>query len=72
MVTQAGDLRSEIAADAQHVVRGVGAAPAPYVHVYSVDTERVPELTVRQAIATAYPAVDVLAASGEDGVPRTT
>ncbi|MFI6337290.1 ABC transporter substrate-binding protein [Streptomyces sp. NPDC050535] len=43
-------------------------SPAPYVHAYTVDTERVPELKVRQAIATAYPAADVLAASGEDGV----
>lgn len=43
-------------------------SPAPFVHVYSVDTERVPKLKVRQAIATAYPAADVLAASGEDGV----
>ncbi|MFD6993639.1 ABC transporter substrate-binding protein [Streptomyces sp. NPDC059943] len=43
-------------------------SPAPFVHVYSVDTERVPELKVRRAIATAYPAADVLAASGEDGV----
>ncbi|MFI1439812.1 ABC transporter substrate-binding protein [Streptomyces fructofermentans] len=43
-------------------------SPAPYVHVYSIDTERVPKLKVRQAIATAYPAADVLAASGEDGV----
>lgn len=43
-------------------------SPAPYVHAYSVDTERVPKLKVRQAIATAYPAADVLAASGEDGV----
>ncbi|MGW0872869.1 protein kinase domain-containing protein [Streptomyces sp. NPDC002740] len=43
-------------------------SPAPYVHAYSVDTERVTELKVRQAIATAYPAADVLAASGEDGV----
>lgn len=43
-------------------------SPAPIVNVYSIDTERVPELKVRQAIATAYPAADVLAASGEDGV----
>ncbi|MDQ0947212.1 serine/threonine protein kinase/ABC-type transport system substrate-binding protein [Streptomyces phaeochromogenes] len=43
-------------------------SPAPYVHAYSVDTKRVPKLKVRQAIATAYPAADVLAASGEDGV----
>lgn len=43
-------------------------SPAPYVHAYCVDTERVPKLKVRQAIATAYPAADVLAASGEDGV----
>ncbi|MFD5629585.1 ABC transporter substrate-binding protein [Streptomyces sp. NPDC127072] len=42
-------------------------SPAPYVHAYTVDTERVPKLKVRQAIATAYPAADVLAASGEDG-----
>ncbi|MFF3484639.1 ABC transporter substrate-binding protein [Streptomyces sp. NPDC002701] len=43
-------------------------SPAPYVHAYSVDTRRVQKLKVRQAIATAYPAADVLAASGEDGV----
>ncbi|MFF3706572.1 ABC transporter substrate-binding protein [Streptomyces phaeochromogenes] len=43
-------------------------SPAPYVHAYSIDTKRVPKLKVRQAIATAYPAADVLAASGEDGV----
>lgn len=43
-------------------------SPAPFVHAYSIDSERVPELKVRQAIATAYPAADVLAASGEDGV----
>jgi ABC-type transport system substrate-binding protein len=43
-------------------------SPAPYVHVYSVDTKRIPKLKVRQAIATAYPAADVLAASGEDGL----
>ncbi|XUL85852.1 protein kinase domain-containing protein [Streptomyces galilaeus] len=43
-------------------------SPVPYLHVYSVDTRRIPELKVRQAIATAYPAADVLAASGEDGV----
>ncbi|MEV2192000.1 ABC transporter substrate-binding protein [Streptomyces phaeochromogenes] len=43
-------------------------SPAPYVHAYSIDTKRVPKLKVRQAIATAYPAADVLAASGEDGI----
>ncbi|MFD3310570.1 ABC transporter substrate-binding protein [Streptomyces sp. NPDC058694] len=42
-------------------------SPAPYVHAYSINTKRVPKLKVRQAIATAYPAADVLAASGEDG-----
>lgn len=43
-------------------------SPAPHVLAYSIDTKRVPKLKVRQAIATAYPAADVLAASGEDGV----
>jgi len=41
---------------------------APYVHAYSVDTRRVRKLKVRQAVATAYPAADVLAAGGEDGI----
>ncbi|MFD3519876.1 ABC transporter substrate-binding protein [Streptomyces sp. NPDC058653] len=43
-------------------------SPAPFVHAYTVDTKRVPELKVRQAIATAYPVADVMAASGEDGI----
>ncbi|MEV0443769.1 ABC transporter substrate-binding protein [Streptomyces spectabilis] len=43
------------------------SAPASYVHAYVVNTARVKDRKVRRAIATALPAGDVLAASGEDG-----
>ncbi|MFD9883075.1 ABC transporter substrate-binding protein [Streptomyces alboflavus] len=43
------------------------SAPSPFIHAYQINTRQVKDLKVRKAIATALPAGDVLAASGEDG-----
>ncbi|QIB41953.1 protein kinase domain-containing protein [Streptomyces aureoverticillatus] len=43
------------------------SAPSPFIHAYQINTGRVKNIKVRKAIATALPAGDVLAASGEDG-----
>ncbi|GHC67336.1 protein kinase domain-containing protein [Streptomyces flavofungini] len=43
------------------------SAPSAFIHAYQINTRRVQNLKVRKAIATALPAGDVLAASGEDG-----
>lgn len=43
------------------------SAPSPFIHAYQINTRRVKDIKVRKAIATALPAGDVLAASGEDG-----
>ncbi|WJV44400.1 ABC transporter substrate-binding protein [Streptomyces flavofungini] len=43
------------------------SAPSAFIHAYQINTRRVKDIKVRKAIATALPAGDVLAASGEDG-----
>ncbi|MFH9071193.1 protein kinase domain-containing protein [Streptomyces alboflavus] len=43
------------------------SAPSAFIHAYQINTRRVKDVKVRKAIATALPAGDVLAASGEDG-----